>query len=265
MGDRPPDTSSANGGAGTLGDAADHIVEARDRARRMLGGEAHLGAVDDWRQSLATARDTLVMVWLVWVGLASLGHADAGGVLIATAVGMALYRGVATARSTATQANYYATEFERERTEIREHFDEECEEIRALYAAKGFREPMLTQIVQTLSADDDRLLKVMMEEELGLHMHHMHHPIVVGVWHFAAAALGGLALTLPSLWLSGAAGGRWMVGGGLGLLAVLAVAIARTSQRSVAEVFASTLLMALVAGGTVHYLALLLSGSSASP
>jgi hypothetical protein len=56
-----------------------------------------------------------------------------------------------------------------------------------------------------------------------------------------------------------------MVGGGLGLLAVLAVAIARTSQRSVAEVFASTLLMALVAGGTVHYLALLLSGSSASP
>ncbi len=49
------------------GDAADHVARARVRARQMLGGETHLGAVDDWRQALVSARDALILIWLVWV------------------------------------------------------------------------------------------------------------------------------------------------------------------------------------------------------
>ena len=56
-----------------MSDAADHVAEARQRARMVLGGESQLGAVDDWRKALVSARDALILVWLAWVGLHGFG------------------------------------------------------------------------------------------------------------------------------------------------------------------------------------------------
>ena len=78
--------------AATVGDMADHITEARQRARRMLGGEAHVGNVDDARQALVRARDGVLLVWLIWVALHGFGlESDLGGVLVAAGVGLALF------------------------------------------------------------------------------------------------------------------------------------------------------------------------------
>jgi VIT1/CCC1 family predicted Fe2+/Mn2+ transporter len=243
-------------------DVSDHVEEARLRARTMLGGEAHLGPVDDWRQVLVSARDTVLLVWVVWVLLESaVPHKLHAPVLLALAGCVALLHGVTTGRATATQIAYYATELHRERREIREHFDHECAELRALYAAKGFQEPLLSQVVDTLSADDDRLLKVMMEEELGLSVHHMNHPLVVGLWNFAASLATGLVLTLPLLALSPTAERWWMIGAGTGLAGAIAWLTGRTTGRSAVAMFAATIILAVVAGGTAHYLSAWLTSS----
>jgi VIT1/CCC1 family predicted Fe2+/Mn2+ transporter len=234
----------------------DHVAEARQRARNMLAGESHLGAVDDWRRALVSARDALIFIWLAWAALHGFGDPPlAPYLLISLGLGLALLLGISTARSTHTQVQFYATEFERERHEIREDFEQEREEVRALYAAKGFREPLLTQVVDVLCADEDRLLKVMMEEELGLSMYHVNHPLLVGLWNFAGAGASGMMLALPTIWLSEEAVHFWVPGAGAVGLGVIAALSAWATKRSFMEFLAVGLVMAIVTGGTVFFLA----------
>lgn len=236
-------------------DVADHLTEARQRARQMLASEAHLGAVDDWRCVLVSARDAVILIWLTWVALQGFGDPPfTGMMLVAMAVALALLVGMSTGRSTFAQVRHYASELERERAEIRDNFDEEREEIRALYAAKGFREPLLGQIVDTLAADDDRLLKVMMEEELGLSMYHINHPLIVGLWNFSAALAAGLVLALPVALFSPGAAYWWIPLCGAVVLVILSVIAAWATGRSITEFFTVGVTIALVTGGVVYFL-----------
>lgn len=248
-----------------MSDTADHIKEARSRARSVLGGEANSGAVDDWRVVLASSRDALIVVWLVWVALWAFGYPSlSSDLLVVMSVGVAVLVGITTGRATHTQIQYYEAELERERREIREHFDDECEEVRVLYAAKGFQDPLLSQIVDTLSADEDRLLKVMMEEELGLSMHHMRHPLQVGLSNFAGALAAGLTMALPSVWLSQSSVQTWMPAIALGLLLGLSAVGSYATQRKFAEIAGASVLTAIIAGGIVFFLAQWLAGAPAA-
>ena len=237
-------------------DAADHISEARLRARQVLSSEAHLGAVDDWRRVLVSARDAVILIWLAWVALHAFGDPPfTAWMLTALAIGLALLCGISTGRSTYMQLEYYTSELDRERTEIRENFDHEREEVRVLYAAKGFRQPLLGQVVDTLCSDDDRLLKVMMEEELGLLMYHVPHPLVVGLWNFGGSLAAGLALAWPLVRLSPTAAHLWMPISGTVLLAIIAVVAAKATQRRAIEFFTTGLVTAVITGGAVYFLA----------
>ncbi len=239
-----------------ISDAADHVAEARQRARQVLAGESHIGAVDDWRRALVSARDALILIWLAWVALHGFGDPPfTGWMLVALAIALALLLGISTARSTHAQVQYYAAELERERHEIRTNFEHEQEEVRELYAAKGFREPLLTQIVNTLSADDDRLLKVMMEEELGLSLYHVNHPLIVGLWNFGGALISGLALALPTALMASDSAHWWMPTGGAVFLGIISIISARATGRSMIEFFAVGLIMAVVTGGVTYFLA----------
>ena len=240
---------------GADSDAADHVAEARLRARQVLAGESHIGAVDDWRRALVSARDALILIWLTWVALHGFGDPPfTGWMLVALAVALALLLGISTARSTHAQVHYYAAELDRERHEIRTNFEHEREEVRELYAAKGFRDPLLAQIVDTLSADDDRLLKVMMEEELGLSLYHVNHPLIVGLWNFAGALTAGLALALPTALMPSDSAHWWMPVGGCLLLGAVSWVSARATGRSMIEFFTVGLIMALVTGGVTYAL-----------
>lgn len=233
----------------------EHVAEARERARHILAGESHLGAVDDWRRIFVSARDALVVVWLVWVGLHGFNDPPfTPYYLVAVTAGVALMLGISTARSTHAQVTHYAAEFERERNEIRSDFDGEREEVAALYAAKGLREPLLTQVVDVLCADEDRLLKIMMEEELGLFMYHVNHPLLVGVWNFGAALVAGLLLSLPTIWLDTAGMHYWVPMTTTVGLAGLSLASARIAQDSFVEFAAFNLITAVITGGTVYFL-----------
>jgi len=69
---------------------------------------------------------------------------------------------------------------EEERYEIEHHRDQERDELLALYSAKGFEGKLLNDVVDVLMADSERLLRVMLEEELGLRLESHEHPLKQG-------------------------------------------------------------------------------------
>ncbi len=66
---------------------------------------------------------------------------------------------------------------EEERWEIEHNRDQEKEELAALYAAKGLSGKILDEVVTILMADDNRLLQIMLEEEMGLTLEAYEHPL----------------------------------------------------------------------------------------
>lgn len=66
---------------------------------------------------------------------------------------------------------------EQERWEIEHHRQQERDELRVLYQAKGFEGKLLEDVLDVLMADNERLLRVMVEEELGLSLQSHEHPL----------------------------------------------------------------------------------------
>lgn len=68
-----------------------------------------------------------------------------------------------------------------ERWEIKHQRKQEKEELVALYQAKGLKGKLLEDVVEVFMADDERLLKIMIEEELGLTTEALEHPLKQGL------------------------------------------------------------------------------------
>jgi hypothetical protein len=87
---------------------------------------------------------------------------------------------------------------EEERWEIEHAREQEREELAALYAAKGLSGKLLDEVVTVLMADDNRLLNIMLEEEMGLALEVYEHPLKqsvgagIGVLIAAVLFAGGL-------------------------------------------------------------------------
>lgn len=84
---------------------------------------------------------------------------------------------------------------EQERWEIEHNRAQEKDELRELYRAKGFEGKLLEDVLGVLMADGDRLLRVMVEEELGLSLENVEHPLKQGL----GAGIGALAASLLML------------------------------------------------------------------
>ena len=90
---------------------------------------------------------------------------------------------------------------EEERWEIEHHRAQERQELSEMYRAKGLSGKLLEEVIEVLMADDNRLLGVMLEEELGLTLEVYEHPLKQA----SGALLGSLttaALSLFGLWAS---------------------------------------------------------------
>jgi hypothetical protein len=87
---------------------------------------------------------------------------------------------------------------EQEKWEIEHHRPQEREELKELYAAKGFEGKLLEEVLDVLMNDDNRLLKIMIEEELGYTLESYEHPLKQGlggaIGAFFAALIGFISL-----------------------------------------------------------------------
>jgi VIT1/CCC1 family predicted Fe2+/Mn2+ transporter len=103
--------------------------------------------------------------------------------------------------STLADADYYESEREREFRHIREVPNLEKQEIRDIYAGKGFEGELLDRIVDTICANQDVWVAVMMSEEHGLvptnRRNAFRSALIVGL----AAIVGSLIPLIPFMFL----------------------------------------------------------------
>lgn len=93
---------------------------------------------------------------------------------------------------------------QRELDEIHKFPRGEREEIRQIYARKGFEGELLEQVVTVITADQQRWVDVMMQEEHGMALAD-HNPVKGGLATFTAFCLVGTIPLLPYL-------SNWLVG-----------------------------------------------------
>lgn len=99
--------------------------------------------------------------------------------------------------STKNQREFFEHEIERERAEIEEMPEKERDEIRRIYAAKGFQGEELEMVVRHITSDRNIWLKCMMEEELGLIFESMGNPLKAACVTGLSFVLGGLLPLVP--------------------------------------------------------------------
>lgn len=104
--------------------------------------------------------------------------------------------------STVAEADYYQSEYEREKWEIEHMPQSETEEIRMLYKRYGFTGKLLEDVVSTITADKKIWLNVMMQQELNLEPVDRKEALVKGFIVGASALVGSFIPLVPYMIVS---------------------------------------------------------------
>jgi VIT1/CCC1 family predicted Fe2+/Mn2+ transporter len=104
--------------------------------------------------------------------------------------------------SSVSQHDYYAAERAREAAEIDAMPDAERQEIREIYATKGFSGDLLERVVDTITANRESWLTTMMDEELHLQPVQSSDIFRSAVVITVATLVGHLIPLLPFVWLA---------------------------------------------------------------
>lgn len=156
-----------------------HVVE-----RRALGilslSESHGTEIPGHLSAAADAmRETAFLVLLIWLPLKllQLPLELIVPLLIGCAAGLLIWKTGRSAWLGWARLERLHRLIMQEREEIESNRPQEREELKVIYAAKGLEGRLLEEVLDVLMADNDRLLKVMLEEELGLTLQAYEHPL----------------------------------------------------------------------------------------
>lgn len=198
------------------------------------------------------ARDTAVLLSSLWLFLRSfeLSLHSAAIYLAIIAASWLLWKAGRSAWIGWSRLERLHRILAQEKWEIEHNRQQEKEELTALYAAKGLNGKLLTDVIEVLMADGDRLLRVMVEEELGLTLQSTEHPLKQGI----GAALGCLcaaAFTFIGLFLYPAWG--ILVGAAIAIGASAAIA-AHQSQNRITNAVVWNVGLGILSIGTAFFL-----------
>lgn len=131
--------------------------------------EAHRGT--NWlRDVILGGQDGLVNILGIILGVIAGGGSDT--VLIVAGFAAAITESISMAAvgytSSTSERDYYVAERAREAAEIAATPDAERQEVRAIYAAKGFQGKLLDDVVAQITSNHDSWLATMMDDELHL-------------------------------------------------------------------------------------------------
>lgn len=161
------------------------------------------GVGSDLRDIILGGQDGLVNVLGVILAVATATQDAKIVILAGLAATFAESLSMAAVGYTSSKAakQYYDSELEREKREIKEVPEQEKREIRDIYRAKGFRGKILDSIVKHITSDKKLWLDTMMEEELKLSKEGFENPLrnawVIGV----SAIVGSLVPLTPFLFM----------------------------------------------------------------
>jgi vacuolar iron transporter family protein len=173
------------------------------RAAQQRHREEHRQA--NWlRDVILGGQDGLVNILGIILGVIAGGGSKtvllAAG--FAAAITESISMGAVGYTSAIAERDYYQAERQRELAEIEATPEAERQEIRGIYAAKGFAGELLDQVVDTITANAESWLETMMDEEL--HLQPVQTPDIFrsAVVITIATLVGHLIPLLPFVWLS---------------------------------------------------------------
>ena len=224
-----------------------------DPLRPSYLGDAVLGGIDGCVTTFAVVSGAIGAAFpgsvVVILGLAN---------LVADGFSMAVsnYQGTKTARE---QVSRTACE---EHRHIHLHPEGEREEIRQIFARKGFEGETLERVVDTIAGDRDVWVDTMLKEEHGLQPQGATQPMRAGLATFAAFLLAGFFPLLPFLWPWGLPAERFTLSALIAAVVFFGIGMARGTVlgRKPLRSGIETLLMGGGAAALAYVIAALLRG-----
>lgn len=196
-------------------DAISHVAEAQ--AKGLISSAEIHGTETPGRLSAAAdaARDSAIVLLLFWgiFTTFNLPPEKIGSFLLLLGNSFLVWKAGRSAWLGWSRLERLHRILAQEKWEIEHHRQQERDELRVLYAAKGFEGKLLEDVLDVLMADGDRLLRVMVQEELGLSLEVYDHPLMQSL----GAALGVLFATIGCI-LGFYASSQWGV-----IIAALAI------------------------------------------
>jgi len=205
-------------------EAIEHVIDARIKGR-AASAEIH-GAELPGHYSAAAdaAKETALILLVLWTLFNELHFPEAKlyWISLCLIIGWVFWKVGRSAILGYSRLERLHRLIEEERWEIEHHRPQEREELKALYAAKGFSGRLLDESVDILMADDNRLLQVMLEEELGLSLESYEHPLKQALGAFFGVVVSGSIMScgfflLP--WWGMAATAVFVIGLSAGIVA----------------------------------------------
>ncbi|HLB52556.1 MAG TPA: VIT1/CCC1 transporter family protein [Chlamydiales bacterium] len=178
-------------------EALQHVIDARIKGK-LASSEIHGTELPGHYSAGAdAAKETAFLLLLFWTLFTNLHFPDANihRISLILIIGWLFWKVGRSAILGYLRLQRLHRLIEEERWEIEHHRPQEKEELKALYAAKGFSGPLLNEVIDVLMADDNRLLQVMLEEELGLTLGSFEHPLKQ-----ASGAAIGVLVSSMLLW-----------------------------------------------------------------
>lgn len=99
--------------------------------------------------------------------------------------------------STKAQKHFFENQIERERKEIEEDPEKETEEIRNIFSDMGFTPPEQEIAVKRITANKERWLRFMVQEEIGITPGIVDNPIEIGIISAIFFVVGAIPGILP--------------------------------------------------------------------
>jgi hypothetical protein len=181
----------------------EHIFDAR-RKGMQAAAEIHGTEISGQKAAFADAlRDSALIMGIIAEATHYLPISQSAPLLFLILGGWVLWKTGRSALIGWARLDRLHRLIEEERWEIQHHRPQEREELMEIYQAKGFEGDLLTQVLDVLMSDDNRLLEVMLTEELGLSLEVYEHPLKQASGAFlgslTALIIGGvLYYLLPS-------------------------------------------------------------------
>lgn len=173
-------------------------TQAFSKSPKPVHSEQENGRGEWLRDLILGGQDGLVNVLGLVLGVAT-ATSDSRIVIVAGLAAMfaeGISMGAVAYTSSKASLEYYARERKREAQEIVDFPSMERNEVRKIYAQKGFRGGQLDAVVSTLTANKERWLNVMMEEELKLEKP-VESPLQSAVIVAIAALIGAIFPIIP--------------------------------------------------------------------
>ena len=235
----------------------EHLREARARGA-MASAEIHGTEMPGHLAAGADAsKETALILLILWVILFHfLPFERTWGFLFLFCAGWIIWKTARSALLGWARIERLHRIIEEERWEIEHHRQQEKQELTEMYLAKGLTGKLLEEVIDVLMADDNRLLRVMLEEELGLTLEAYEHPLKQ-----AFGALFGSIVSAAICLL-----GFWAVPSlGLPVMAALLIATSATmsatlERNRVWKTIVWNLAIAGLTAGSIYFLISLLRG-----